>query len=341
MGQRTRAVLVGCGDISRTWLEAARSIPELEICGLVDINEQATVKAAEAYGLREALMGAELSDMLERAAPDVVFNCTVPHAHLAVTLEALQHGCHVLTEKPLADSMAHAGQLVSAAQEAGRILAVMQNRRYDGHIRRLRSFLESEVLGSITTVHSDFYMGAHTNSFRDHIEHPLLLDMAIHTFDAARFITAADPVSVYCHEWNPIGSWYDHDAAAVAIFQMNGDIVYTYRGNWCAEGLNTTWESDWHIIGERGSVRWDGADDFQAEVVAGTGSFYSELRPVEVPPYDARGKTGGHAGNIREFVRCVRTGGTPETVCTDNIRSLAMAFAAIRSAGLRAPTSMG
>ncbi len=51
--------------------------------------------------------------------------------------------------------------------------------------------------------------------------HVLLLDMAIHTFDAARLISSADPVGVYCHEWNPAGSWYDRDASAAAIFEMS------------------------------------------------------------------------------------------------------------------------
>ena len=48
--------------------------------------------------------------------------------------------------------------------------------------------------------------------------HVLLLEMAIHTFDAARLILGADPVSVYCKEWNPPGSWYKQNASAVAIF---------------------------------------------------------------------------------------------------------------------------
>ena len=55
-----------------------------------------------------------------------------------------------------------------------------------------------------------------------------------------RLLTAADPVSVYCHEWNPAGSWYDHDASAVAFFEMSDGLVYTYRGSWCAEGLVRT-----------------------------------------------------------------------------------------------------
>jgi len=164
------------------------------------------------------------------------------------------------------------------------------------------------------------------------MEHVLLLDMAIHTFDAARFLTGADPVAVTCVEWNPPGSWYDHDAAAVATFEMTGGIVYSYRGSWCAEGLNTTWECDWRVIGERGSVRWDGAQGFCAEVVAQTGGFRSELAAVPVPEIDPVTKVGAHGGVIREFVHAVQTGTDPETVCTDNIKSLAMVFGAIESA---------
>jgi predicted dehydrogenase len=165
------------------------------------------------------------------------------------------------------------------------------------------------------------------------MEHVLLLDMAIHTFDAARFLTGADPVAVTCTEWNPRGSWYDHDAAAVATFEMTDGLVYSYRGSWCAEGLNTTWEGNWRLIGTQGSTIWDGADGVEAQVVTETGNFFSECEHVEIPPHDCpEEKTGGHAGLLREFVRCVQNGGTPETVCTDNIKSLAMVFSAIESA---------
>jgi len=334
MAEKIKVVLVGCGGMSRRWLEVAKGIRNLEIVGLVDIREEAARKRAEEFGLQDAVISDDMKHTLHQTSPDVVFDCTVPEAHVHVTLEALRHGCHVLGEKPMADSMENARKAVAAAEEAGKIYAVIQNRRYDPQIRRLRSFLESSEIGPITTVNSDFYIGAHFGGFRDHMKHVLLLDMAIHTFDAARFITGADPVSVYCKEWNPSGSWYDHDASAVAIFEMTGGIVYIYRGSWCAEGMNTTWESDWRVIGEKGSVKWDGGDNFQAQVVTETGGFFSKWQDAEIPSHDPRGKVGGHEGLIREFVQCVQTGGIPETICTDNIKSLAMVFGAIESAEL-------
>jgi len=330
--EKLRAVLVGCGGMSGAWLRVAAEIPNLEIVGLVDIAEANARKRAEEFTLKNALVATDLKAALKAAKPDIVFDVTVPEAHADVTLAALRHGCHVLGEKPMADSMANARRMVAAAQTAGKLYAVIQNRRYDPRIRRLRHFLETGPLGTLTTVNSDFYLGAHFGGFRDRMEHVLVLDMAIHTFDQARFLTGADPVAVYCYEWNPKGSWYDHDASAVAVFEMSNGLVYTYRGSWCAEGLNTTWECDWRLVCEKGSATWNGADDFRAQVVAKTGSFHSEWAEAEIPPFDAGDKVGGHAGLIKEFLRCVEAGATPETVCTDNIKSLAMVFGAIQSA---------
>jgi predicted dehydrogenase len=332
MTRPLRAVLVGCGGMSEQWLRAAAATPGLEIVGLVDIREEAARRRAEQFALGGALVGTELGPMLERSGAEIVFDVTVPEAHLHTALTALAHGCHVLGEKPMADSMEHARRLVEAAAAAGRHYAVIQNRRYDPNIRRLRRLAASGRLGRLTTLNSDFYIGAHFGGFRDQMRHVLLLDMAIHTFDAARLISGTDPVSVYCKEWNPEGSWYAHGASAVAVFEMSDGLVYTYRGSWSAEGLPTTWEADWRLIGTQGSARWDGGEGIIAEAVTATGGFRSETAPVEAPPLDPADGVGGHAGIIAEFVRCVRSGEQPETTCTENIKSLAMVFGAIESA---------
>lgn len=326
-----RAVLVGCGSMSAAWLQAARHVPGLEIVGLVDLNEAAAQARATEYA-PQAAVGVGLEALLDQTRPDLVFDCTVPEAHHGVTLTALRHGCHVLGEKPLADTLEHAREMVTAAKAADKLYAVIQNRRYDARVRRLRAFVASGALGPLTTMHSDFFLGAHFGGFRDRMEHPLVLDMAIHTFDMARFLTGADPVSVYCKEWNPRGSWYEHAASAVAVFELTGGLVYTYRGSWCAEGHNTSWEAEWRLIGERGSAKWDGFEQMEAQVVAERTGFRYRLQDLEIPPAAPGAKNGGHQGLIHEFVDCVRTGTTPETAAADNIKSLAMVFAALESA---------
>jgi predicted dehydrogenase len=334
MSEKLRAVLVGCGNMSNGWLKPAVARDDLEVVGLVDIREEAAREMANQYGLDVAL-GTDLDSVLKKTAADVIFDCTVPEAHTQVTLTALENGCHVLGEKPMADTMEHAREMVAAAERAGRIYSVIQNRRYLPQIRAVRDFLSGGKLGAITTVQTNFFIGAHFGGFRDVMDHVLILDMAIHTFDAARYVVDADATSVFCNEWNPKGSWYKHGASAVAIFEMTKDIVYTYQGSWCAEGCQTNWESDWHIICENGSLHWDGADAIRAEYVAGTDGFSSDLEPATVTVREMLEVDRGHSGLIGDFVTAVTTGKPPLTVCTDNIKSLAMVHGAIASAESR------
>ena len=338
MAESLRAVLVGCGVISWAWIDAAQKIDGLEIVALVDLDEEAARGRAVESGLTEALVDTDLTLVLDKVKPDIVFDCTAPNAHLEVTLEALRNGCHILGEKPMSESMEDARRMVSAAQEAGKLYAVMQQRRFDPNIRRLKRFLETGAIGPVVTVHSDFFLGVHLEGFRAKMPHVLLLDMAVHTFDQARFLSGSDAQTVYCHEWNPPVPWSGHEPSAVAIFEMDNDIVYTYRGSWCAEGQRTAWESEWRIIGEKGSVLWDGAEVFSAEVAGKRSGLLSDLRELEVPLYegldspDADGSEHHHARLIRDFCGAIRTGRRPSTICTDNIKSLAMVFGAIDSA---------
>jgi predicted dehydrogenase len=335
MAGTLKAVLVGCGGISAAWLRGARKTPGLRIAGLVDLNEAAARERAAEFRLPHAHIGTDLERALAETRPDIVFDCTIPQSHLPVTATALAHGCHVLGEKPMADTLDHARQMVRLAGESGKVYAVMQNRRFDSNLLRLQTLIRSGVLGAPTTVNSDFYMGLRMaeTGFRAGMRHILLHDMAIHTFDMGRALTEADPLSVYCHEWNPPGSYYQRDASAVCVFEMTGGLVYTYRGSWCAEGLPTTWESEWRVIGPRGTARWDGAAGIRAQVTGGSAAEPGTRQYADVaPPPRARRPADGHTSLIQDFVRCIREGKTPETICTDNIKSVAMAFAAGRSA---------
>ena len=333
MNRPLRVLLVGCGGISRAWLEPLTQLPQLELVGLVDLVEANARERAAEFGL-SAPTGTDLGAMLTSSRPDLVFDCTVPEAHYGVTLAALNAGCHVFGEKPMADSSEQAEAMVAAAKASGKTYAVMQNRRYDPHIRALRSFLQSGVIGTVTTLHADFFIAAHFGGFRERMPHVLVKDMAIHTFDAARFLTGADPRSAYCLEWNPEGSWYGFDASATAIFEMTGGLVFTYRGSWCSEGLHTPWESTWRIIGTKGTVVWDAAG-VRCEVVGQTEGFIYDHVPVTPPVPAASAATSWHGAAIEAFVAAVQTGETPETSCEDNLLSLRMVFGAVESAETR------
>jgi len=325
--------MVGCGGMSGMWLDAARADRALDIVGLVDIRREAAEQAAAHYRMAPDVVFDTLERALKTMKPDVVFDVTPPESHYGVTTKALRAGCHVMGEKPLADSMPRARRMVQTARRAGRIYAVMQNRRYIPTVLSLVRMLRKGAIGDLTTVNADYYKGPHFGGFREVMDHPLLLDMAIHTFDQARQITGEEPLSVYCKEFNEKGSWYRGDASAMCIFEMTNGVILNYRGSWTAEGFETPWAATWRIIGTKGTAMWS-EDQPRAQVVrGGVKQFRRPLREVKGNPVKAKAATE-HEACIGEFLKAVRDGQRPQTVCDDNIRSLAMVFSAIKSAKL-------
>ncbi len=331
-----KALLVGAGGMGKTWAKNLTDHPEAAIAGWVDLRPDAAAEAADELALSVPYTGTDLGKALAETKPDFVVDVTIPEAHREVTLQALAAGVPVLGEKPMASSMAQAREMVAASEKSGKLYMVSQSRRYDARLFAYRHLIQDQI-GPPGILNSDFYIGAHFGGFRDEMASVLLLDMAIHTLDQARFLSGADPVSVYCEEFNPAWSWYKGDACATALYEMTGGLRYSYRGSWCSEGKNTSWECDWRAVGARGSALWDGQGAPSADVVTKTGGFVSETEAREgaVP----EGSPGGIAGSLCDFLNALATGATPMGECHDNIKSLAMVFAAIESSatGERVP----
>jgi predicted dehydrogenase len=324
-----KALLVGAGGMGRAWGKNLRDCADVELGGWIDIRPDAAAEAAAELGRPDIYTGDDLARALAEIRPDFVVDVTIPEAHRDVTLTALAAGVPVIGEKPMADTMEHAREMVAASERAGKLYMVSQSRRYDPRLHAFRGLI-AEHIGELGILNSDFYIGAHFGGFRDQMDSPLLLDMAIHTLDAARYLCGADPVAVYCEEFNPSWSWYRGAASATAIFEMTGGLRYTYRGSWCSEGRHTSWEGEWRAVGPHGTATWDGTGAPMAEIVADSGGFHArtEARTATVDETMAR----GIAGSLRDFLHALRTGATPMGECHDNIKSLAMVFGAIESA---------
>jgi predicted dehydrogenase len=312
-----RAVLAGAGALGPYWATELLESPDTELVGWVDLDP-ARVKAAAAQLGAAVPAGDALEPMLREHEPDFVVNVTPPAAHHQAVLAALEHGAAVLTEKPLATSMAEAAEMIAAADRAGRLLMVSQNRRY---MPELQAFREELVgLGPLSSLTCEFHRN-HRDARAEFIyafPQPLLLDMAIHLFDASRALTGADPLTVYCDSYSPPWSWYEGPAAAAAVFRMTGDLRFSFVGNWAAPRDETSWTGWWRAIGEGGIATWDGED--------------TEDREPR--------RFLGLEGALADFVRALRAGGVPQGECHDNVRSLAMCHAAVESAALGSPVSV-
>ena len=332
--QRARVIVAGLGGMSREWLKYATShAKDVEIVALVDVVLQSAKARAAEFQLAVPIFQ-DVQQALTEVPADLLWDITLPESREAVVTSALEHGLDVFSEKPMADSWQAARRLQERARDCGRRLLVMQNRRYHPKLRAFQHLLQEGRIGQVGMVAADFFLGPHFGGFRDAMDEPLLLDMAIHTFDQARFLLGGRAKSVYCHAYNPPGSWYQGHASAIAIFTWDNGAVFEYRGSWAAEGCPTSWEADWRVVGSRGTARWDGEGVPYAETVdeAASPSFIRKTDRTWAVVED--GVLGGHARALDAMMSSWRSNRPAETEAKDNIQSLAMVFGAIESARL-------
>ncbi|WP_432513854.1 Gfo/Idh/MocA family protein [Kineococcus sp. SYSU DK001] len=313
-----RVVLVGAGGMGKAWLATILADPAVELAGVVDLDLAVARAALAEAGVPDVPVGTDTVELARAAGADAVVNVTVPVAHHPVTTAALFAGYPVLGEKPVAPTVAQALSLVAASQVSGLPFVVSQSRRYNPHVEAFRE--QVRALGTPGSLSTEFFKAPRFGGFREEMAQPLLVDMAIHQFDLARFLLEADPVSVYCESFNPPWSWYAGDASAAAMFEMSGGARYTFTGSWCAPGLETSWNGAWRLSGAAGSATWDGDHDPVAEGATEGSGTAAGTDPGE-----------GIAGSLAAFTRFLADGTPLWGEVHDNVLSLAMVEAAVES----------
>jgi len=139
--ERFKALFVGAGGMGRTWGKILNESDEAGIGGWVDVSDEMAADAAQQLNLDGVYTGRDLSTALTTLRPDFVLDVTSPEAHHVVTVQSLAAGIPVLGEKPMADSMDRAREMVEAAERAGKLYMVSQNRTRDPGFRALRRLI--------------------------------------------------------------------------------------------------------------------------------------------------------------------------------------------------------
>lgn len=321
-----RLLQVGAGGMGRAWLNAIAANPDTVLVGLVDLDRDvaAAALAAAPAGVADGdvVVGTDLDEVMRTSGASAVVDVTIPTAHHEVTTAALLAGLDVLGEKPVTETVAEALSLVAVTQVTGRRFVVSQSRRFNQHAFQFRA--QARALGAAGTLACEFFKAPRFGGFREQMAQPLLVDMAIHQFDLARFVLDANPVAVYAESFNPPWSWYAGDASAVATFEMSDGSRLSYTGSWCAPGAETSWNGSWRLSAAGGTARWSGDSPPALEA----------SEPLEVPQQPDPGRELG--GSLAAFVSGIRTGAPMMCEAADNVLSLAMVEAAVESAGTRA-----
>ena len=146
--KKFRSCVVGIGFIGAAHIEALRRLPNVEVVALATRSNWA--EKAAALGVPRGYR--DYREMIETEKPDVVHVCTPNSLHYDVAMFAMEHGCHVVLEKPLTMDVGQAEALVSRAKELGLVTGVNFNCRFYPMVVQMREMIKNGDLGDIFTV---------------------------------------------------------------------------------------------------------------------------------------------------------------------------------------------
>ena len=147
--RKLRVGIVGAGYVSAHHLRALRTLPEVEVAALADIDGARAEAVARQFNVPEAL--SSVKEMVTHQL-DVVHVLTPPEWHCPVTIESLEAGCHVLVEKPMAETEHDCKRMITAAERSGRILAVNHSARMDPVVLRAATIVARGTIGDVVSV---------------------------------------------------------------------------------------------------------------------------------------------------------------------------------------------
>jgi len=179
---KTRVAVIGVGALGKHHARILSQLPDVELAGVVDINE---ARAREIGGVVSAPWSTNAAEMLGRV--DAVTVAVPTQSHLQVALPFLQRGTAVLVEKPLARDVREARQMIDAAAASGAVFGVGHTERYNPAVAAVRPLVD----------HPRFIEVHRLGTFPDRsLDIDVVFDLMIHDLDVVLSIVASDVTAV-------------------------------------------------------------------------------------------------------------------------------------------------
>jgi predicted dehydrogenase len=351
-----RVAIIGLGAVTRNiHLPAYAQLREhVTVVAGCDIDEGARKSALKNRRIPEVFENP--ADMILKTRPDIVSICTPPSLHFEHTILALEHGCHVFCEKPLADSLTSADFMITAAQKVGRCIVVNNQFPYMRIHLEAKKRIGSQQFGRLLFLHASqaFRPDSHTESgWRGGMSRRIGFEFGIHVFELLRFFFDDMPARVSASMPRPL-----HNTGPEAIHIVTAEFA---DGRAACMVLNRLTKGperylDMRLEGEFGSlhtsiggrlqlsggldtrtrrpfVRFDFAKGGKATLQHGHRS--QVIARDGMNPFASA--TARHFSN---FAAALREGRTPAGTAADNRNTLALVFAAYDSAESKQSVSL-
>ena len=303
IGTMLTAAVIGIGEMGRNHARIYAQMPDVRLVAVADSDAGKLAQVTRTWG---ATIYTDYAKMLVTEKPDIVSVCVPTSAHFRVTQVAMQAGCHVLVEKPIAATLKEAWLLLKFAEIDKRILAVGHIERCNPIVTAVKRHIDGGDLGRIYRI-STRRVGPSPVRVCDV---GVTIDLATHDLDIMRYLLQSEPVSYQAElQWNKHGSQLSDGVAALIRFES---------------GAVGVLEADWLSFAKERTLVVTGAEG----VI--TADYLSQTAVIEFEPGE-RVQIGVPyeeplLAELRAFAAAARGEGRPAADGLDGMRALEMAL---------------
>ncbi|HOO26685.1 MAG TPA: inositol 2-dehydrogenase [Clostridiales bacterium] len=227
-------------------------IPSAKVLGITDINTANLKSLADELSIEKIYSGFE--EMLDDPEIDAVLICSSTDTHADIAVKAAQKGKHIFCEKPVDLTPEKVLKVKEAVEKAGVVFQVGFNRRFDHNFSKIKEFVASGKIGETHIVKITSRDPAPPPAQYSAVSGGMFLDMTIHDFDMARFLTGSEIVEIFvnatCLVDPEIGDAGDVDTAVISLKFANGAIGVIDNSRKAVYGYDQRVE----VFGSKGSV---------------------------------------------------------------------------------------
>lgn len=343
MNNKLRFIQIGTGGFGDYWCKyvlphLTKELQTAEIVAAVDVNPQAHLNAINALGLPEERCYTDARQAFESHPADFAIIVVPPAYHEQMVDLALEFDCHILSEKPIADTMAASCRIYKKVTAAGKKMAVTMSHRFDQDKQTLERLIKSRQYGDLNYLVSRFTCECRHypawGAFRYRIPDPLLIEGTVHHFDILRALSGSNAKTVYAVSWNPSWSEFEGDSTAMVTVEMENGVKAFYEGAKAnATTLNGWTQEYFRAECESATLELSGR-----EITARSHLGFPHADLAKIPLLNRRAWM--NAWLAEQFVDWVQGGERPANHLEDNMQCTALLFAAIESAHTGKPVDV-
>ena len=333
-----RYALIGCGRISTNHIKAAiaNQLELVAVCDIIPEHMEAVLEKHEKKEDRTIARYTDYRKMIAEIKPELVSIATESGLHGQIALDCIQHGIHVIIEKPMAMSLAEADRIIQLSEEYHVKVSAGHQIRLILAVQEMRKALETGRFGRIShgSIHvrwnrnRDYYTQAPWRGTWEQ-DGGALMNQCIHGIDLLRWMLGDEIESVYGATRQQFHSYLEAEDVGMAVVKFKNGVIATIEGTTNVYPQNL--EETLYLFGENGTVKLGGKSTNNIEVWNFAGETEEDYKNKSLKEATSNVYGNGHTSLFADVVCAIREDREPYVDAHAGRRALELVLAVYKS----------